>query len=272
MTIAGAVELPGVRSFRLLGVRVQALSVDALNNAVAAGVRSGERRIIANHNLHSVYLYRRDAKLRAFYDRANLVHVDGMAVILAARLLGLPLRREHRVTYVDWTDPLLAAANAQGWRVLYVGETAAVAERGAAALRRRHPGLVFEAQHGFFDAWVDGADNLAVLRRIHAFEPDVLMVGMGMPRQEHWIYDNLSGLPPCVILSAGAAISYAAGSVPTPPRWAGALCLEWAFRLAAEPRRLWRRYLLEPWSVLGLLLRDLLADSSGGPFDSDGRP
>ena len=271
MSAVAAVASPPIRSYRLLGVRVQALSVGALTNAVAAGIRSGQRRIIANHNLHSIYLYQRDEKLRAFYERAHLVHVDGMSLILAARLLGLPLGREHRVTYVDWTDPLLATAADRGWRVQYVGETAEVAERGAAALRRRHPGLVFEALPGFFDPWVDGDENLAVVRRIQDFEPHVLMVGMGMPRQEHWIHDNLPALPPCVMLTAGAAISYAAGSVPTPPRWAGALCLEWAFRLAAEPRRMWRRYLLEPWSVLGLLLRDLVTDTSGGPFDSGGR-
>jgi N-acetylglucosaminyldiphosphoundecaprenol N-acetyl-beta-D-mannosaminyltransferase len=260
-----------VRSYGLLGVRVHALSIDALTEAVAASVRSGEPRIIAHHNLHSIYLYQRDEKLRAFYRRAHLVHVDGMSIIFAGRLLGLPLLREHRVTYVDWTDPLLATATREGWRVIYVGERAGVAERGAAALRRRHPGLVFEAQHGFFDTSADGDENRAVLRRIRDFEPHLLMVGMGMPRQEHWIWDNIPRLPPCVMLTTGAAISYAAGSVPTPPRWAGVMCLEWAFRLAAEPRRLWRRYLLEPWSVLALLLRDLMAGSSGRRLRSGGR-
>jgi N-acetylglucosaminyldiphosphoundecaprenol N-acetyl-beta-D-mannosaminyltransferase len=247
-----------VRSYRLLGVRVHALSIDALTEAVAAGVRAGEPRIIANHNLHSIYLHQHDEKLRAFYRRAHLVHIDGMSIIVAGRLLGLPLRREHRVTYVDWIDPLLAAAAGQGWRVLFIGEEAEVARRGAAALRVRHPGLVFEALQGFFDPSTEGDENQAVLRRIREFEPHVLMVGMGMPRQEHWIHDNLPAFPPCVLLTAGAAVGYAAGSVPTPPRWAGALCLEWAFRLVAEPRRLWRRYLVEPWSVLALLGRELI--------------
>ncbi len=255
-----AVAEPGIgRSYRLLGVRVHALSLDALTDTVAAGVRSGERRIIANHNLHSIYLHQRDEKLRAFYRRAHVVHVDGMSIIVAARLLGLPLRREHRVTYVDWLDPLLAAAARRGWRVMYIGQQPGVAQRGAAALRCRHPGLVFEALQGFFDPSRGGDENRAVLRRIHDFEPHVLMVGMGMPRQEHWIHDNLSGLPPCVLLTAGAAIGYAAGSVPTPPRWAGAMCMEWAFRLVAAPRRLWRRYLLEPWFVLAILARELMA-------------
>ena len=246
------------QSYRVLGVRVYTLSIETMTGAVAEGIRSGSQRIIANHNLHSTYLYQRDEKFRAFYARAHLVHVDGMSLILAGRLLGLPLRREHRVTYVDWIDPLLATAAAEGWRVLFVGSDVQVGFRGSAALRQRHPGLVLETLPGFFDATPDGEENRAVLRRIHAFGPQVLMVGMGMPRQEHWILDNLDDLPGCVILTAGATVDYAAGAIPTPPRWAGRLGLEWAFRLVAEPRRLWKRYLLEPWSVLPLLASDLV--------------
>jgi N-acetylglucosaminyldiphosphoundecaprenol N-acetyl-beta-D-mannosaminyltransferase len=247
------------QSYRLLGVRVHALSMEALTDAVAEGVRSGQRRIIANHNLHSIYLHQRDEKFRSFYKRARFVHVDGMSLILAARLLGLPLRPEHRVTYVDWIDPLLATAAAEGWRVLFLGSEAQVGSRGSAALRQRHPGLVLETLPGFFDATHEGEENRAVLRRIHAFGTQLLMVGMGMPRQEHWILDNLGDLPGCVVLTAGAAVDYAAGAIPTPPRWAGRLGLEWGFRLLAEPRRLWRRYLLEPWGVFPLLATELVA-------------
>ena len=245
--------------YRLLGVRVHALSMEALTVAVVEGVRSGQRRIIANHNLHSIYLHQRDEKFRAFYARAYLVHVDGMSLILAGRLLGLPLGREHRVTYVDWIDPLLATAAAERWRVLFLGSDVQVGFRGSAALRQRHPGLVLETLPGFFDATRDGEENRAVLRRIHAFGPQLLMVGMGMPRQEHWILDNLGDLPGCVVLTAGATVDYAAGAIPTPPRWAGRFGLEWWFRLIAEPRRLWKRYLLEPWCVLPLLTAELVA-------------
>ena len=84
------------------------------------------------------------------------------------------------------------------------------------------------------------------------------MVGMGMPRQELWIHDNFDHLSTTVILPAGAAIDYIAGVVPTPPRWMGKVGLEWTFRLAAEPKRLRHRYLLEPWSVLGLLALDFI--------------
>ena len=83
------------------------------------------------------------------------------------------------------------------------------------------------------------------------------MVGMGMPRQEFWTQENCARLKAHVILSSsGAAFEYVAGAVPTPPRWAGRMGLEWIFRLVHEPRRLFTRYLIEPWYILLLLLQD----------------
>ncbi len=79
-----------------------------------------------------------------------------------------------------------------------------------------------------------------------------------MPRQEYWIHQNFARLCANVILPSGAAMDYVAGAAYIPPRWSGRVGLEWVFRLAAEPKRLWRRYLLEPWSVVGIVVRDLI--------------
>ena len=84
-----------------------------------------------------------------------------------------------------------------------------------------------------------------------------------MPLQEHWILDNLNQIEANVILTAGACFDYIAGVVPSPPRWMGQIGLEWLSRLASEPRRLWKRYLLEPWYILALVFKELLHRSFG---------
>ena len=89
---------------------------------------------------------------------------------------------------------------------------------------------------GYFDARYGSSENEALLGRINAYRPDLLMVGMGMPRQEIWTQENFARLNADVILSSiGAAFDYIAGAVPTPPRWSGRMGLEWFFRLAHEP-------------------------------------
>jgi N-acetylglucosaminyldiphosphoundecaprenol N-acetyl-beta-D-mannosaminyltransferase len=145
----------------------------------------------------------------------------------------------------------------KGWRVFNLGSPKQVAEKCAAELRRLHPTLKLEVGSGFFDARRGSAENEAVIRRINAYRPDLLLVGMGMPRQEFWTQENFARLNAHVILSSnGAAFDYLAGVVPTPPRWAGRIGLEWFFRLIKEPRRLFARYLVEPWYILLLLMMD----------------
>lgn len=244
-------------SHKLLNVDVHALTITELNSIIRSAVSEDRRFVIANHNLHSIYLCQNDAQLRAYYKQSEYIHVDGMPLIWLGKLLGYPLRLEHRVTYVDWMGPLMADAVRHGWRVYYLGAQPGVAERGAARLREQFPGLCIAAHHGHFDATTGGKDSLEIISEINAFRPNLLLVGMGMPRQEHWIFAHRNRLEANVILPCGAAIDYVAGQVATPPRWMGRFGLEWLFRLANQPGRLAVRYLVEPWYLVLPLIRSI---------------
>ena len=131
-----------------------------------------------------------------------------------------------------------------------------MAEQAAEALRKRWPSVEIGVRHGYFEL-DDPNEAAAVVETIRDWRPDVLFVGMGMPRQERWVARHRAALPPCVIFTVGAAFDYEAGVTPTPPRWSGRLGLEWLFRFAAEPSRLFSRYFIEPWSLIGPALADL---------------
>lgn len=242
-------------TFSVLGTPVQALTVEQWTSLVADAVATRQRLLVASQNLHSVYLYHRTPSMRALHGRA-CVHVDGMPLVVWGRLLGHPLRSEHRVTWVDWLPLLMREAAKHGWRVFHLGGHPGVGERAARKLRERHPGLSLHTQHGHFGD-VDGDEALAVVDRINDARPDVLLVGMGMPRQEQWVLAHAHGLRAPVIMICGAAFDYVAGTAPTPPRWMGRLGIEWLHRLAAEPQRMWRRYLVEPFGLVPVALRDL---------------
>jgi N-acetylglucosaminyldiphosphoundecaprenol N-acetyl-beta-D-mannosaminyltransferase len=246
-------------SVSFLGITVHPTTISDLLNLVRDAITRGNKSIIANHNLHSLYLFHRLPELQRFFKAAAWTHIDGMAMVLLGRMYGHRIRGDQRVTYVDWTGPLMESAVEGEWRIFYLGSKPGVAQLGASRLRHKYPGLRIRSTHGYLEGGNRTEEDKLVIEAINAYKPHILMVGMGMPRQELWIQEHLSRISANVILPVGATIDYAAGAVPTPPRWAGRLCLEWAFRLASDPLRLWRRYLLEPFFLLKIMSEDLRA-------------
>lgn len=243
----------------LLGEPVDLVRPDAVLRHIERCVEAGVQSIVANHNLHSLYLIRRTPGMRRLYDAADLIELDSTPLIHFARLLGHPAGPQHRCTYLDWRDQFWSLADRKGWRVLYVGGADGVAEEAARRLSVRYPGAVVKGLSGYFDATPGSAGNAATLAEAQGFAPDVLLVGMGMPRQEQWIADNLAALPTVPILPVGAAFDYEAGVQKAAPRWMGRLGVEWLFRLVADPKRLFARYCIEPWFLIGPALGDVRA-------------
>lgn len=255
MPIAASAPGPPVPHYAVLDTAVDAFTSDEFLDYIAEATRRPAQTLIANHNVNSLALHRRSPAFRDFYDRADAIFIDGMPVVAIARMLGHDVTADHRIGVLDWIWPFAARAEAEGWHVVHVGGRDAVRHRGKAALRERHPDLRLTTISGYFDAAPGAAGTRAVVERIRASDPDVLLLGMGMPRQEEWALANLDALPSCPIVTVGGIFGYLAGERPTPPRWLGPMGLEWAYRLATEPRRLWRRYLLEPGVLVGPVLQ-----------------
>lgn len=243
------------RRIRLLGGEVDVMTTDQLMAFVAERVATRRSALIANHNLHSLHLWRRTPEMAALYARADRIEIDSTPLIAWGRLMGEDVSRAHRLTYLDWRETFWSRAAAEGWRVFHLGCAPGVGEAAVDAVRARHPGLSLETRHGYFD--MTGAENAAVLAAVRDHAPDILFVGMGMPRQEIWIEENQAHLPPCVIMPVGGALAYEAGASATPPRWTGRLGVEWLWRFATEPRRLFHRYFIEPWALAPQAASDL---------------
>ncbi len=244
--------------YRFLGITVDAVTSAQLLQHAARAINEGKRRLLfGNHNLHSLFLTGNDQRLRQFYNRCRIIHIDGMALLLLGRVLGAPLRREHRTTYLDWIEPFLKEIELNGWRLFIVGGTKDFASTLPRRLKEKFPYLRLVTHHGF----ISPDQHSALYREINRFEPHVLMVGMGMPRQEYFILGGLQHLNANVVFNCGAAFEYLAGEKYRPPRWAGQIGLEWLFRMISEPRRLAARYLLEPFRLLPNLMRAVVDPS-----------
>ena len=239
----------------LLGATMDLVKPEEVLHFVSGCVDAGAKAIVANHNLHSLYLLRREPQMAALYARADVVEVDSLPLTLWAKLIYGRSRRFHRCTYMDFRNLFWDMAQARGWRVYYLGGAPGVVDAARRTLTSRWPGAVIGGRDGYFE--LGGALEDDVLADIARFRPDVLLVGMGMPRQEVWIERRHERLPDCVILPVGAAFDYEAGVVVTPPSWTGRFGLEGVYRLICEPRRMFARYLLEPWTLVGAALKDL---------------
>jgi N-acetylglucosaminyldiphosphoundecaprenol N-acetyl-beta-D-mannosaminyltransferase len=242
---------------RVMGRAMDLVRPEEVWTFVARKIAAGEKSIIANHNLHSLHLVAKDAELARFFDIADLIEVDSTPLLAWAQLTSGKGRCFHRCTYLDWRDDFWPRAVAEGWRVFYLGGAPGVAARAADHLRGCYPGVQLAVRDGYFDMTEGSTEAQAVTAEVAAFKPHIVFVGMGMPRQEAWIVRNHAVLPPCAIFSVGAAFDYEAGVQKAAPRWTGRLGIEWLYRLVSDPKRLFRRYCIEPWFLIPAALGDV---------------
>lgn len=256
----------------VLGVGVDPLTVEELEAEVRRLARGAsrsashgaERAVVLNVNAHCLNLAYRDAALRDYLDRADVVFCDGFGVRLAARLLGRGL--PARITYADWVWRLVALAADADLSLYFLGARPGVARRAADQLVARYPGLtVAGTHHGYFDHRAGSPENEAVIEEINAAVPDILVVGFGMPLQERWLMRNRRRLNARVALTSGAAFDYVAGDLRRGPRLLTHNGFEWLARLLIEPRRLWRRYLIGNPLFLARVLRQRLSERRSRP-------
>ena len=247
---ASALSLPVSRAcphprqgVRLLGVRVDDIPAHSIVDRICDNVVTGRRLLVLNVNVHMLMLARKQQWLGLFLDDADIVFCDGAGVQLASLLL--TGARPHRSTPPEWAGAAARRLAGDCRSVFWLGGKPDVVERAARNFEAAHAIRTAGWQHGFFDHRPGSADNRAIVERINRAAPDLLFVTMGMPLQERWLHDHWPLLDVRVAVAAGALVDHAAGRVRRPPRWVANVGLEWAVRLAVEPQRLWRRYLLE---------------------------
>jgi len=210
------------------------------------------KRILLGHNLHSVYLVHTSSRFRELYERADLVVIDGWPIFAAARIAhGRGRVPAHtRIGSPDWIRAL-AQRSPPGPLRLYVLGGEETPNRVAQARLSASMDAECAGRDGFFAL----SEEERVVGDIRSFKPDLVLIGMGMPRQEEFLLRWLAELPPAVYATVGAAIHYLADTRQLSPRWLGRIGLEWLWRLVHEPRRLWKRYLVEPILLAAALVR-----------------
>jgi len=214
-----------------------------------------QQSTIFYHNLHTLYVYFKSTDYSNTF-RNKKVIVDGMGVLFLYKLARFKVSRDYRLTYVDFIIPMMELARDQGWRVYHIGQESEVLETALNIIREKVPGIQIAGQHGYFDLTDSSADTDRVIESVNRFSTDLLLVGLGTPKQEIWIDANRAKINASVVMPCGSCMEYVAGNQKTAPRWMGRMGLEWLFRVCDNPKRLAFRYLIQPFLLMSILLRN----------------
>ncbi len=253
--------LPGPPRVRILGVPIARVSM-------ASALAEAERLIASGSgpswvgvcNTYTAVLARRHAALRSFYGAASLNLPDGMPLVWASRLYGRPI--PERVSGPDFLLAFARVAAVRGYRFFFLGATPDVLEDLARNLRASVPGLVVAGTHAPPYGPFSAEDDRRMVDAVNAARADVLWVGMSAPKQEAWLFRTGGRLRIRLGVGVGAAFDFFAGRVRRAPAWMRGAGLEWAWRFAQEPRRLWKRYLVGHTGFAA----GVLAEYMGGGF------
>jgi N-acetylglucosaminyldiphosphoundecaprenol N-acetyl-beta-D-mannosaminyltransferase len=231
------------KSLIILGVPVDDITMkealDRIEQFVAIGRATGKTHQIATVNADFVVNALHDPELCFILQQADMATPDGTPLVLGARLLGVPL--SGRVTGADMVPALAELSAQKGYSMFFLGAAPGVAERAAAILQERYPGLNVIGTLSPPKSSVIEMDR-SLVDHLNQLRPDILLVAFGNPKQEKWISMVAKELHGPVCIGIGGTLDMITGEVKRAPVWMQRSGLEWLFRLVQEPRRLWKRY------------------------------
>lgn len=231
----------------LFGIEIDSVTMSQAIQCVFGILDRNDRccRYVVTPNVSQIRRLQKDNQFKHVYDHAELVLADGMPLILSSRLFGVPL--PERVSGIDFTGALFEAAGKNGKLTCFLmGAGPGVAERAAYNIEKRWPEVkvtgCYSPPWGFEN---DEEQNKKILKMISSVNPDVLLVCLGAPKQELWVYRHLHELEAKVALCVGATIDFLAGEKKRAPVWMQKIGLEWLYRFITEPKRLAKRYICD---------------------------
>lgn len=252
----------GTQSEQVVGLRLEVTTCEALAAQILAWAARRESRYVCFANVHMVMEAYDDATLRKHVNEADVTTPDGMPLVWCMKLLGH--KRAQRVYGPDSMCAVLSAADRRGLRIGFLGGAPAVLDRLVRDIRHQFSSLRVAYCYAPPFRELTEVEEELIVSSVNKAEVQILFIGLGCPKQERWMARH-RGSVQAVMLGVGAAFDFLAGTKPQAPRWMMSGGLEWAFRLATEPRRLWRRYLKHNPRFVYLFARQLLRPSAMAP-------
>jgi N-acetylglucosaminyldiphosphoundecaprenol N-acetyl-beta-D-mannosaminyltransferase len=240
----------------ILGVGVDPITKSIAVDIINGWIERGEQHYICVTGVHGVMESQHDERLRQIHNKAGLVTPDGMPLVWLSAMKGY--HGVERVYGPDLMLTLCKECTSLGYRHYLYGSTPDVIERLAQNLQQQCPAInIVGAYSPPFRLLTPDEDD-EVVRQINITDPHIIWIGLSTPKQEYWMANHLGKILAPVMIGVGAAFDFHAGTKRQAPRWMQRIGMEWLFRLCNEPRRLWKRYLVNnPQFILLVLAQEL---------------
>lgn len=239
---------------KFLNTEIDNMTMKEAVNEIDKLILNGKPSYVVTPNVDHIVKLEKDYEFRKVYENADLILTDGMPLIWISKMKSMPIK--EKISGSDLFPKVCELAAEKSYKVFLLGAAEGVAAKAAENLKKKFNGLdiagVYSPSYGFENKQDEIEEIIKIINEV---KPDILAVGLGAPKQEKFIFKYKDRLNVPVSLAIGASIDFEAGNIKRAPRWMQDLGLEWFYRLCKEPRRMFKRYLVDDLKIMGLLLK-----------------
>lgn len=239
------------------GVSIDNISFGEAIEIIELLIKRGKGSYIVTPNVDHIVKLQKDIEFKQIYEEATLVLADGTPILWTAKLLGTPIK--EKISGSDLFPKLCEIAAVKGYRLFFLGGREGAALKSAEILKYKYPNIqivgVYSPPFGFEN---DKQENEKIAKMIKNRKPDILFVGLGAPKQEKWIYKNKDEYQAPVSIGIGVSFEFMSGMLKRAPKWMQYSGLEWFWRFVMEPKRLWKRYLVDDLRFFLIVIKQRL--------------
>ncbi|GAA0070284.1 WecB/TagA/CpsF family glycosyltransferase [Clostridium sardiniense] len=233
---------------KFLNIEVDNLTMDEAVEAIDTLIQKGEPSYVVTPNVDHIVKLEKDTEFRDVYENADLILTDGMPLIWISKLKGNPIK--EKVSGSDLFPKVCELASKKGYSVFLLGAAEGVADIAAKKLKNKYKKLNILGTYSPSYGFEKKEDEIhKIIEIINGCRPDILAVGLGAPKQEKFLYKYKNKLNVPISLAIGASIDFEAGNINRAPKWMQNYGLEWAYRLCKEPKRMFKRYIIDDLKI-----------------------
>lgn len=236
---------------RLMNTEIDNLTMDETLDAIDSLIKEDNCSYVVTPNVDHIVQLEKDEELKRVYENASLILTDGKPLIWISNWYKTPIK--DKISGSDLFPRVCDLAAKKGYTMYLLGAAEGVADKAAKNLIDKYKGLnivgTYSPPFGFEK---DKVELKKIERQIQEVHPDILIVGLGCPKQEKYMYHHCKELGVPISFGLGASIDFEAGNIKRAPKWMSEHGLEWLYRITQDPKRLAKRYLVDDMKIIGI--------------------